>query len=73
MATELFRGAEDQVRERQQSLLDAAAAHRRAQQARKLTRAARRAERAERRLARNWRVALQRRAELKKLADDPWR
>ncbi|MGE5134743.1 MAG: hypothetical protein ACM32E_17790 [Gemmatimonadota bacterium] len=73
MAAELLRGAEDQVRERQQSLLDAAVAHRRAQQARKLTRAARRAERAEQRLARNWRVALQRRAELKKLADDPWR
>ncbi len=73
MVTALLRGAEDQVWERQRALLAAAAAYRRAQQARKLSRAARRAERAERRLSQSWRVALQRRAELKQLADDPWR
>jgi F420-dependent methylenetetrahydromethanopterin dehydrogenase len=63
--------AENHVRQRQQELLTTAAAHRRAQQARKLARAARRAERAERQLSRSWHTALRLRAELRQLANDP--
>lgn len=69
--TELMHDAEFHVRQRQQELLNAAAAHRRARQARKLARVARRAERAERQLTRSWHTALRLRAELRQLANDP--
>jgi hypothetical protein len=62
----------EQARERQRAILAAATEHHNAQQVRRLGRAARRAERAERHLSRSWHEAVQRRAELTRLATDSW-
>jgi hypothetical protein len=63
----------EHVRQRQQHLLDRAAAERHARQLRQLSRATRRAERAERQLSRSWSEAVRLRAKLSQLASDQWR
>jgi hypothetical protein len=62
----------EHVRQRQQHLLDRAAAERHAHRLRQLSRATRRAERAERQLSRSWSEAARLRAELSRLASDQW-
>jgi hypothetical protein len=61
----------EQVKERQQAMLDLAAQERRARRVRILSRAMRRAERAERQLVSSWHEAARLREELAELELEP--